>query len=148
MVTPAMTQEIRAKYTFTMQEIQDLGGQLAAAHLNKNEILDQKRSMMSDFKDRLDRVGMEIQKMSNARVLGYEFRTYRCKAVKDYDEKVIKFYDVHTDVLIDTRPFESEDYQQDFISEEYVKPVAGESEPKPSLKGGARFKKHPKKGKR
>lgn len=123
-VIPPMTQEVRAKYTFSPGELKDIGDALAGKIMGKAQLADEKRSVMSDFKDRLDRMNMDIHSMSNNLILRYEFRTYRCRMVKDFNKKVLQFFEVNTDELIETRPFGPEYYQDDFLQEEVITPKA------------------------
>lgn len=113
-ILPPLPITVNAKYSFTEDEKQQLGSQLAQKIDAREQIDAEKKSRMSDFKDRIDRASSEIKRLSSNVNLGYEFRNYTCRIEKNYKLKVKEYYDVHSGKLIDTAKFDPQDFQQTF----------------------------------
>lgn len=101
----------KGKYHFTDSEKASLSMQLANKQIDKRIIEDEKKSVMSDYKDRIDRFNFEINKFSRSIVDGYEMRDFECLIEKDYDAHLKRFKDIHSGRIIDERPLDPSDYQ-------------------------------------
>lgn len=96
------------KYKFTEDEKKEIAGVLA----RKNMVEDEKKSVMSSYKDRIDRFEMDINKLSRNIIDGYEIRDFECRVEKNYDAHIKEYFCIHSGELIDTRPLDPSDYQQ------------------------------------
>lgn len=113
-ILPPLPVEVRAKYNFTEQEKQSLGADLAAKSYRLEGLDAERKSSMSDYKERIDRASSDVKRISTNINLGYEYRSYTCRIEKNYRLKVKEYYDVHTHRLIDTQKFDPQDFQQTF----------------------------------
>lgn len=106
------TQIIQAKYQYTEPEKQKLGGVLAEKHIKMAELAEQKKLSASRFKEQIDTVKNEITGLSINLSNGYEYRDYKCVVEYDYKKSVKHFRHVGSAKIVDTRPFDPEDYQR------------------------------------
>lgn len=113
-VQTPMPVEVRAKYTFTEDERQQLGADLGAKIDRLDGLEAEKKSAMSDWKERIDRASSEVRKIASNINLGYEYRSYTCRIQKNFKLKIKEYYDIHSGKLIDTVKFDAQDCQQTF----------------------------------
>lgn len=105
----------KGKYEFNDQEKQYMGQELALKYKDKASINDEKQSAMSAFKDRLDRVELNINTLSRNINDGYELRDFECIIEKDFDAHLKKFRCVRSKKIISEVPLDPSDYQGKFI---------------------------------
>lgn len=105
----------KGKYEFSDTEKQGMGSALAAKYKDKSIIQDEKQSAMSQFKDRLDRVELDINNLSRNINDGYELRDFECVVEKDYDSHLKKFRCVRSKKIISEVPLDPSDYQGRFV---------------------------------
>lgn len=87
--TPKPVIEVKLiKHTFSTDELNDLGMQLARAHTTMGEIDAELEQVKSNFKSRTAEQEAIIGRSSSARLAGYEMRNARCRVV--YRPKVGK----------------------------------------------------------
>lgn len=79
-------------YRFTEFELQEKGKQLARTSALKSAIEDEKKSAMSNFKDRLDSTQSEINILSRNINEGSEYVTRTYEAEHDYDKATITYF--------------------------------------------------------
>lgn len=108
---------IRAKYTFTDDERHTLATQLAHKILDHKSLDEERKSMMSNYKDKIDGVKVEISTLSNNIATGVEWREFRCTIEYDFEKKEKSFRDVYSKNIIETRALEPQDYQMQFDME-------------------------------
>ncbi len=111
------------KYYFTDFEKQEIAVTLANKQVDKTAVEDEKKSSMSDFKDQIDRLSLDINKMSRLIINGYENR--------DFGMHVKRFIDIRTKNVIDERPLDPSDYQGQFddLDEKDVEPATVNAAP-------------------
>lgn len=97
------------KYKFTPEELDQKSKQLAKACEDRNALEDQKKSVMSDFKAKIDQKAAEINILSGHINSGYEYVTKTCNVHYDFD-KGIKTY-AHGDQIVGTVKMVASDYQ-------------------------------------
>jgi len=107
------TVSISARYSFTVKESSIIARDLGRRTIDKAGVEDEKKSIMSDFKDRLDRISMDVNKLSRNIVDGYEYRDFNCYIVKHFKEKVKRFHNKLNDEVVDEAPLDPSDYQLD-----------------------------------
>ncbi len=105
----------KGKYEFSDKEKQQMGQELALKYKDKAAINDEKQSVMSQFKDRIDRVELNINTLSRNINDGYELRDFECTVEKDFDAHLKHYRDVRTKKVISSVPLDPSDYQGKFI---------------------------------
>ena len=104
---------INGKYKFTEEEKAKMASSLANKQIDMKILEDEKKSVMSGYKDRIDRFEWEVNRLSRNIVDGFEFRDFECRVEKDYDAHLKRYYCVDSGELIDERPLDPSDYQQE-----------------------------------
>lgn len=99
------------KYHFNEEEKKGISKELANKHVDRSIVEDEKKSVMSRFKDRLDRFKLDLGKLSRCVIDGYELREFECWIEKDYDKHIKRYIDIHTEKVVDERPLDPSDYQ-------------------------------------
>lgn len=99
------------KYIFKDSEKMELSRDLANKQIDKRLVEDEKKSAMSQYKDRLDRFDSDINRLSRNIINGYELREFECHMVKDFDAHIKKFIDIHTKIAVAEEPLDPSDYQ-------------------------------------
>lgn len=102
---------ISARYEFTDEEKRAIAQELARRNIDKAQVEDEKKSVMSDFKDRLDRINMDVNKASRQLVDGFEYRDFSCYIVKHFKLGIKRYHDKNTDKVVDEKPLDPSDYQ-------------------------------------
>jgi len=97
------------KYTFSAEELQQKSTQLAKACEDRNNLEDEKKSMTSGFKAKIDSKSAEINILSGHINAGYEHVTKTCTVQYDFD-KGVKTY-AHGDKIVGTVKMVAADYQ-------------------------------------
>lgn len=105
----------KGKYEFNDSEKQRMGEELALKYKDKASINDQKQSVMSQFKDLLDRVELNINTLSRNINDGYELRDFECTLEKDFDAHLKNFRCIRSKKIIASVPLDPSDYQGKFI---------------------------------
>lgn len=95
-----MKETIKGRYDFTVEEIRDMGQRQAAKYSDRSILLDEKKSILADFNQRMKGIELELAQLSRHIQDGYEYRDFECtvtinwvKKTKTYinsDKKVIK----------------------------------------------------------
>lgn len=73
------------QYTFTQEEIKEKSKQLAKSCEERNSLEDDKKSVMSDFKAKIDSKSAEINVLSNHINTGHEWLNKTCDVEYDFD---------------------------------------------------------------
>ena len=108
---PIQTVIEKGNYHFNEKEKNMMSRELAQKQIDKRIVEDEKKSMMSDYKDRLDRFVWEINRLSRCVIDGYEIRDFECYIEMDYKAHLKKYVDIHTKRVINERPLDPSDYQ-------------------------------------
>lgn len=80
------------RYAFTEAELQDKSKQLATACTEKQHIEDEKKSVNSDFKAKIDAKTSSINLLSNHISNGFEMRNVECEVEKDFEKGIKKYF--------------------------------------------------------
>lgn len=105
----------KGKYEFNDTEKQRMGEELALKYKDKATINDEKQSDMSQFKDRLDRVELNINSLSRNINDGYELRDFECTVEKNYEAHLKSFRCIRTKRVVSQVPLDPSDYQEKFV---------------------------------
>lgn len=124
-ILQTMPVEVRSKYTFTEKEKQQIGAELSGKIERLDGLESEKKAVMSDFKEKIDNAESEVKRLASNINLGYEYRSYTCRIVRDLKLKIKKYYCVHSGKLIQTKEFDPQDFQITFDDKARVKqPIA------------------------
>ncbi len=107
------TKVTQGKYVFNEDEKKEISKELANKQVDMNIVEDEKRSMVSQYKDRIDRFKFDINKLSRSIIDGFEYREFECWIEKDYDAHVKRYIDIHSNAVVAERPLDPSDYQQE-----------------------------------
>lgn len=97
------------RYTFTPDELAQKSTQLAETCGEKARLVEEKKSVMSDYKAKIDAKDSIISLLSSHITNGYEIKTVECEVEVDYVAGVKLYFFQGT--LYDTSPLEDEDRQ-------------------------------------
>ncbi len=121
----AGTTRANGRYVFSEKEKKEIALKLANRQMDKGIVEDEKKSVMSQYKDRIDRIVMDINKMSRNLIDGYEHRDFECHVDIDW-AKNMKFYvAVESGKIVAERPLDPSDYQ---LKIDFKKPENKEKE--------------------
>lgn len=78
------------RHNFSDADRAEIAKELASANLQKKRVEDEKKSVNSDFKSRLDRLDADINKLSQSLSSDFEMRNVECEVYYDLPEKGLK----------------------------------------------------------
>jgi hypothetical protein len=84
---------------------------LANKQVDKGLVEDEKRSVMSKFKDQIDRICLDINKFSRNLIDGYEYRDFECHVEIDWASNTKRYIAVDGGSVISERALDPSDYQ-------------------------------------
>lgn len=97
------------RYQFTKEELEEKAKQLAKSCEERTSIEDEKKSVMSDFKAKIDSKTAEINHLSNNINSGYEYVTKTCEVEYDFEAGFKKYF--YDGVQVGKEKMTSNDYQ-------------------------------------
>lgn len=112
------TKKENGKYEFSPAEKADIADQLANKYDEQNAIEEERKSVMSSFKERADRVSLDVATLSRNYKNGYEYRDIECHVEFDWVKNVKRFISVDGGKVVAERPLEKSDYQMTFDMED------------------------------
>lgn len=107
----AGTMRENGKYVFNEEEKRTIAMALANKQVDKGLVEDEKRSVMSKFKDQIDRICLDINKYSRNLIDGYEHRDFECHVDLDWATNTKQFISVDSGKVIAERALCPSDYQ-------------------------------------
>jgi uncharacterized protein YktB (UPF0637 family) len=99
------------KYVFTQDELNQLGHELARSNRERTGAEDEKKSVMSDFKARIDGLDARINRLSNNISNGFEYKDMECTLELDLEAKKRIFRRIDTNEIIREEEMHPEDWQ-------------------------------------
>lgn len=105
------------KCVLTEEEIKESGAQLARRYSEISDLEDAKKSVMSDFKAKIDSASAEASGLARKIQNGYEFRNVDCEEIWDYDDKVVEVVRTDTGETIRSRVMKAEELQDSLFKE-------------------------------
>lgn len=106
---PIRKENYNFQYNFTEEELKEKSKQLARSCDERNNLEDQKKSVMSDFKSKIDSKNAEINIASGHINNGYEWLTKTCDVEYDFDHGKKIFY--YNDLRVGVEKMTKDDYQ-------------------------------------
>lgn len=88
--------EIPVRHDYTQEEKDSMREKLTANILFLDEIEDEKKEVLSSFKDRAEPMKSENKTLKRSLKAGYEESIRECGGIKDYESGMIAFYDLET----------------------------------------------------
>jgi len=106
------------KHTFTEEERRLIADEMAAQDIREqNDVEDDKKSVVSDFKSRLDVLSGKVKNSANKLNSGWEMRFMDCEKQPDYDKKLWQFYSCETGEHIKSEAMTESDMQMQLEEE-------------------------------
>lgn len=112
MVSKVPTVRAIGKYKFSDGEKAQMSKEFCTKQIDKEILESEKKSTMANYKDRIDKIQLDIRKLSRCVYDGYEMREFVCTVERDFEDHLKRFKDVHTGEIVDERPLDPSDYQQ------------------------------------
>lgn len=112
---PVLTQEkanIQGKRHFSEEEKKEIAHKMAQRQADLDLAKNERRSLLSQVKDRIDRIELDIQTFSRHYRDGFALQDFECQILYDYDKHEKIYRDVDTGNIIDRRPFDRQDFQR------------------------------------
>lgn len=97
------------RYQFTGEEQANNSKELAETCGQKKEVEDEKKSVMSSFKAKIDSHDARINVLSKWISTGYDYRSVECVLKKNFKTGKREYY--YQGVLVDEEPLKAEDHQ-------------------------------------
>jgi hypothetical protein len=107
----AGTTRSNGKYIFTDDDKRVIAMSLANKQVDKGIVEDEKRSVMSNFKERIDRICLDINKLSRNLIDGYEYRDFECHVEINWAENTKSYITVDGGDVLSVRALDPSDYQ-------------------------------------
>lgn len=105
------------KYVLNEDEKKAIALTMAQKVSEVNQAEDDKKSVMSDFKSRIDGLSAEVNRSATLLNNGYEMRTIKCEVVPDYTLKVFKMIRTDNGEVAKERRMTSDDLQNQLFEE-------------------------------
>lgn len=102
------------RYTFDKTELAEKSKQLAETCGEKMRIIEEKKSVNSQYKAKIDEKESVISLLSSHITTGYEMKSAECEVEYDYDKGVKRYF--YQGVLYDTVAMTDSDRQQDLYN--------------------------------
>jgi regulatory protein YycI of two-component signal transduction system YycFG len=97
------------RYSFDKNEIAQKSTQLAETCGEKSRLVEEKKSVTSDYKAKIDAKDSIISLLSSHITNGYEIKTVECEVEYDHEKGVKRYF--YQGVLYDTWTMDDEDRQ-------------------------------------
>lgn len=108
------THQIWGKYVFSEEEKRKISYNLANKTIEKAQLVEEKKAVMSDFKSKIDRVDSEIKNASDHIATGYTHTNYECILFLDRSRKMRIYKSFEDGTIIKEEAFRPEDSQRTF----------------------------------
>jgi len=105
------------KYQFSEDELKDLSNSMARKVSEKNEVEDQKKSVNSDFKAKIDGADAEINGLARKVQDKYEMRYMECEIIIDHKKKKVMSERLDTKEIVRERDMTEDELQQKLFDE-------------------------------
>lgn len=100
------------KYSFTEQEMRDIAERLAHKTQELADVEDQKKAVMAEFKERIERISTEIKSSSQKYRAGYEMRDIECEVDRDFKTGEVRYIRTDTGEIAKTKKMSMADRQR------------------------------------
>lgn len=100
------------KCLLTEGELREAGSNLARQYSRVAELEDEKKSVTSDFKARIDHATVEASILARMIQNGYKFRTVDCETIWDFDSKTVSVVRQDTGETVRSRTMTPDELQE------------------------------------
>lgn len=112
METETIQTKEHLKCLLSEKEIKDAGAALARSYSEITDLEEQKKSVTSDFKAKIDGATAQASILARKIQNGYDFRDVECEEVWDYDDKVVELIRLDTGETVKSRKITPEELQR------------------------------------
>lgn len=99
------------KYTFNEEEKKKIATTMAEQVGQLHELQEQKKSLVSDIKSKMDAVTSTITTCARKIKDGYEMKSMNCRIEKVYERQQIRFIREDNDEVVEVRPMNPDELQ-------------------------------------
>jgi len=99
------------KCILTEAEIKEAGAALARRYSEITNLEEQKKSVTSDFKAKIDAATAEASLLARQIQNGYEFRQIDCEIQRVWEDKTVQTIRLDTGEIVKTRPMTADELQ-------------------------------------
>lgn len=99
------------KYDFTEDDKKEIAQKMAMKTLESGELEQQKKSVMTGFKNKIEAADLVARECANHLKDGYEMRSIECEVIRDYDDGVIRYVRVDNGECVRTDDITHEERQ-------------------------------------
>lgn len=103
---------IQDKHVFTEEEKQVVAKRLTDRLCDLTQVEEEKKSVMANYTDKVKAHKLEIGKLARQHRDGYELVDCDCVVIYDYKKREVRFKNVNTKKIVETRPFGPGDDQR------------------------------------
>ena len=101
------------KYILNDDEKKEIALTMAQKVSELNQAEDDKKSVMSDFKSRIDGLSAEVNRSATLLNNGYEMRNIKCEIIPDYPSRLFRFVRTDNGEEAKTRKMTTDDLQME-----------------------------------
>ena len=105
------------KYILNDDEKKEIAITMAQKVTELNQAEDDKKSVVSDFKSRIDGLQAEVNRSATLLNNGYEMRNIKCEVIPFYSEKVFRYMRTDNGEIAKERKMTSDDMQRKIIED-------------------------------
>lgn len=115
------TKVVKKERYFTEEELRHLARLLSSFVQQKEQLEKEKKSIVSEWKSKIDSVDTQLKEVSNSYSKGYEWKDHLCYIYLNYETNTRHLLSAETGELLGTEPFLPRDYEkQHTIIEEEI----------------------------
>jgi hypothetical protein len=107
----ATMEYVNIKHVLTQEERNDMAFTLAEKQIEMNSLEDEKKSVTSSYKAKIDAKKAEINVLSGNIKDGYVFHSLYCEKRRNVKKKQWEWWDTQNGEMIKVEPFQGKDYQ-------------------------------------
>jgi hypothetical protein len=100
------------KHMFSPDEKKEIASEMAQKIIDLQRADEERKTVSSRFKSRIDRLQAEINRAAEKLNSGYEMQEVECDVIPDYDNKVFCYYRTDTDQMVKQKPMTADDLQR------------------------------------
>lgn len=102
------------KHIFSPEEKEDLANNLAQREKDKEDLTEEKKSVVKDYNGKIDFIAADISTIASKYREGYEYRNIDVVVIYDFETKQKLYAHPETNEVLDSEAMKAEDYQLRF----------------------------------
>ncbi len=100
------------KYEFTAHELRDIAEKLAIKTQELEQVEDEKKAVMSSYKERIERIQSDMKKAASLYKDGYEMRDIECVVDRNFETGEVRFIRTDNGIVVHTEKMTMAERQQ------------------------------------